>query len=112
MKKDSKREKTTFTAREVAVLIEELRSQFRVFGEGQSALRDKVDTIMGMVAKNCEDIVMLNMRTDGIKTDINKINGKLVQIEEDIRIIKNDIRSIKEDIKTFDKRISHLETVK
>jgi hypothetical protein len=95
--------------REFGVILEKIYSEFKIFGEGLAGLREKVDTTMGMVAKTREDITMLNMRTDGIKSDINKISGKLVQIEEDIRMIKNDIRTIKED---FGKRIAHLEEVK
>ncbi|PIQ87609.1 MAG: hypothetical protein COV74_00030 [Candidatus Omnitrophica bacterium CG11_big_fil_rev_8_21_14_0_20_45_26] len=39
-----------FTAREVAVLVEEFRSEFRAFGEGLQDLREKVDRIEGRLA--------------------------------------------------------------
>jgi len=57
---------------------------------------------MGMVAKNREDIAMLNLRVSGIKDDLTKMNGKLAKIEEDIRIIKTD----------FNQRLIHLESLK
>jgi len=106
MKKETKKSKTEFSGTAVGALIENLESQFRVFGEKLGTLEDKLDSTMGMVAKNREDITMLNIKTDGIKNDINKLSGKFVQIEEDIRVIKSDVRSIKDD---FGKRLTHLE---
>ncbi len=100
--KKPKPAKTAFTATEVGALIEDLRSRFKVFGEKLNSVDDKLDATMGMVAKNREDITMLNLRTIGIKGDITKINGKLAKIEEDLRIIKTD----------FDKRLTRLEAIK
>ena len=85
--------------REFAVILEKIHSEIKVIIEGQNSLRDKLDGTMGMVAKNREDITMLNIKTDGIKDDLTKMNGKLTQIGEDIRIIKSD----------FGKRLTTLE---
>jgi len=68
--------------REFTVILEELRSEFRAYGEGLSALREKVDGIFEMTGKNTEDISTIRI---------------------DIRVIKN-------DMKMFDKRLSMLET--
>jgi peptidoglycan hydrolase CwlO-like protein len=88
--------------REFAVILEKIYSEIKVIVEGQGALRDKLDSTMGMVAKNREDITMLNIRVSGIKDDLTKMNGKLAQIEEDIRILKTD----------FAKRLTRLEAIK
>ena len=112
MKKPANKTREHNSDREFAVVLEKIYAEFKTFGEGLAGIKDKLDSTMGMVAKNMEDITMLNIRSDVVKNDVTKINGKLAQIEEDIRIIKNDTRSIKEDIKVFDKRLTHLETVK
>ena len=67
--------------REFTVVLEALHSDFRVFGEGLSALREKVAGIFEMTGKNTEDIAF----------------------------IKTDIRIIRNDLKVFEKRISLLE---
>jgi len=67
--------------KEFTIVLKGLRSEFRTFGEGLSALRAKVEAIFEMTGKNTED-------TTFIKTDL--------------RIIKN-------DLKGFDKRVSALE---
>jgi len=98
MKKDSP--KKAAPDREFAVILEKVYSEIKTLGEGQSALSEKLDGITGMVAKNTEDIswqkLELGMKYDKINTELNKINGKLVRIED--------------NLKASDKRISHLET--
>ena len=69
MKKDTK-DKTTMTAREVAVLIEDLRSQFRVFGEGLTGLREKVDSIANALANVIERITAIELRLTRLETKV------------------------------------------
>jgi predicted translin family RNA/ssDNA-binding protein len=88
--------------REFAVILEKIYTDIKALGEGQAVLRDKMDTTIGMVAKNTEDVTMLNLSMSVVKSDLTKISGKLAKIEEDIRIIKSD----------FDKRLTHLEALK
>ena len=98
MKKETKRNETTMTAREVAVLVEDFRSQFRVFGEDLSAVKRKVDALFEEVSKQKEEIFI-------IKADINIIKG-------DIKIMRVDIAEIKETLKDHTNRIAHLEVAK
>jgi hypothetical protein len=74
--------------REFSVILEGLRSDFRVYGEGLSDLREKV--------------VKLSDKVDGIF----EMTGKNT---EDISFIKTDIRAIRNDLKIFNKRITLLE---
>ena len=48
MKKNTKA-KTTMTANEVAVLIEDLRSQFKIFGEDLSEVKTKLNTMVEVI---------------------------------------------------------------
>ena len=68
MKKESKETKNTMTAREVAVLIEDLRSQFRIFGEGLTALREKVDSIANALANVIERITTIELRLSRLES--------------------------------------------
>jgi predicted translin family RNA/ssDNA-binding protein len=99
MKKKPKKSKEFDESREFGAVLEKIYSDIKIISEGQSVLRDKLDATMGMVAKNVENITMLNIRTSGIKDDLTKMNGKLTHIEEDLRIIKSE----------FNKRLTLLE---
>ena len=102
MKKEINKPKKFDNEREFAVILEKIYSEIKIISEGQTALRDKLDSTMGMVAKNTEDITMLNLRVSNVKDELAKMNGKLAKIEEDIRVIKTD----------FGKRLTHLEALK
>lgn len=97
-KNDTSKEKTTFTAREVAVLVEDLKSQFRIFGDELKTINKRLEGIETTQARMWEKLTQIDLR--------------LIKVESDIATIKQDIAYIKEDLKTFDKRISHLETIK
>lgn len=88
--------------REFGVILEKVYSEVKIIAEGQSGLRDKLDSTMGMVAKNTEDITLLRILADNAKHELSKINGKLAKIEDDLRIIKED----------FSKRLTRLEALK
>jgi peptidoglycan hydrolase CwlO-like protein len=87
MKKNSKN-KTTMTAGEVAILVEDLKSQFRVFGEELKTLNSKVDGVATNQAETLERVTLLEITS---------------------RKIQADIAEIKTD---FGKRLTHLEAVK
>ena len=95
MKKDANKDKTTMTAQEVGVLIEDLRSQFRIFGEHLSTVK--------------EDLSAVKKKVDAIFEEAGRQKEDVFIIKSDIRIIKNDIAEIKETLKSHDKRIAHLE---
>ena len=88
MKKDNKND--TMTAREVAVLVEEFKSQFRVFGESLDAVKSRLDSVFNQVGKLTEDVSIIKI---------------------DIKFIKADIAEIKNTLKGHDKRLTHLEEV-
>ena len=98
-KKAKTSSKTSFTAREVATLIEDLHTKFGTVAEQLESLADKVDATMGMVADNKQTLTMHGIRLSGIEDEMKKIKGKLVKIEDDVRVIKSD----------FGKRLTHLE---
>ena len=94
MKKDTK-DKSMMTAREVAVLIEDLRSQFRIFGEQLNAVENRLENKIGGIAANQA-----------------KTLERVTLLEITARKIQTDITEIKETFKTHDKRLTHLEALK
>ncbi|MFH1645631.1 MAG: hypothetical protein ABIB11_04340 [Candidatus Omnitrophota bacterium] len=99
----------TFTPAQVGALIERLEGQFKLFGEKLDSLGDKLDSTNGMVARNKEDVTMINLNVSGIKHDITKINGKMAIMENDIRVMKTDITEIKDNVKTHNTRLTRVE---
>jgi len=61
MKKNAK-DKTTMASQEVAILLEDLRSQFGVFGDGLAAIRDKAESIANTLASVMERITAIELR--------------------------------------------------
>ncbi len=94
MKDKGSQDKTTMTTREVAVLIEDLRSQFRIFGEQLKAVEARLEG-----------------KIEGISANQAKTLEKITSLEITVRKIQTDIADIKDTFKTHDKRISHLETI-
>ena len=102
MKKETNKDKTTMTAREVAVLVEDFRSQFRIFGEDLSTVKQRVETIFEEQGRIKEAIFIIKADINVIKSDIKEIKARLDRIEGDVKVIK-------EDLKVSDRRISRLE---
>ena len=92
---------------------EKIYSEFQTFGEGLSGLRDKMDGIAGMVAKNSEQINLSSLQLSVIKDDMNKINGKMAQVEVDINTIKNTLKTAQQESQSlkdkYEKRIKKVE---
>jgi hypothetical protein len=65
-----------FTPREVAVLVEELRSEFRHVSEGLRGLEEKltnrIDGIAANQAKTLEEITDIKIRLTRIETNFEK----------------------------------------
>ncbi len=118
-KKDDK-----FSPTEVGALIEDLRSQFKVFGEGLSDLREKVDTLAGKVDTLAGKVDTLTgivnheakksdlSRIDiaNLKMDVANLKTTVSRIEEDIRIIKDNLvsKADRKDFEILEKKVASL----
>lgn len=103
--------KKEFTATEVVMILERMEKQFRVFGEVQDALKNRVDAMFEMVGKNTEDIEMImlditGMKLDiaGMKLDISSIKAELVEINH-----KLEQKIDRREFNRLEKRVSFLE---
>ena len=62
----------------VRILLEDIRSQFRAFGEGQQDIQRQLKNIREMGAKNTEDIEVIKLDIAFIKTELKKF----IRVEE------------------------------
>ena len=90
------------TTQEVAVLIEDLRSQFRIFGEQLKAVETRLDN----------KIDKLDGKIEGIATNQARTLERVTSLEITARKIQSDISEIKETLKDHSGRLAHLETAK
>lgn len=110
MKKQAKKDK--FSSSEVGALIDQLRGEFKVFGEGLNDLREKLDAVTGMVAENSEKVTLSRIEIGVLKNELFKVNGKLARIEESIHLINNNFKSRvdRKDFEILEKKVASLTT--
>ena len=97
-----KKEKNTNGNTGFSVILEKIYSEFKVFGEGQKALTEKVDTVFEELGEQKEEIT-------GIKMDMRIIKTDIATLKTDVSILKKDVSEIKEG---SGKRLTHLESVR
>ncbi len=100
MKKQAKKD-NKFSPTEVGALIEDLRSQFKVFGEGLKDLREKVDTLAGKVDTLTGIVNHEAKKSDLSRIDIANLKNAVNRIEEQMRLIRDNLAS-KADHKDFE----------
>lgn len=103
MKKSSK--SNTFTASQVGTLIEELRSDFKVFGEGLVVLTSKVDVLDGKVDVLDSRVSSLELRMTGVEIRLTSVETRLTRVE----IVLKPLHTM---LSNHESRIVSLETVK
>ena len=101
---DKKLNKKSFTTTQVGVLVEELRSEFRVFGDELSAVKAQGKNTNIQVGKLTEEITV-------IKTDIRFIKEDIKILKKDVSVLKEDVNGIKTTLEGQDKRLERLESV-
>lgn len=93
--------KKTETRDQYTVVLEDLRSNFKVFGEGLSLLNNKVDKMDG--------------RLDGIDGRLDGMDGRLGRVESDLAILKGEVALIRhnqvtrDEFKLLESRVLNLE---
>ncbi|MEA2097745.1 MAG: hypothetical protein U9P70_01570 [Patescibacteria group bacterium] len=105
MKKISKQEKK-YTDNNMSVVLERIESQFKIFGESQSLLIDNVNNFKKDVKNQFmafgEAQDLLSNKVDNIEVKVDKIDERLIRIEDDVVEIKHKL-SEKVDLKDFQK---------
>lgn len=101
MRKPKSKSKDKFSATEVGTLVEQFRSEFKVFGEDLTTLKDDVKATKEMVGKNFERITLLEI---AVRDIVNKISALTASID---RLAKT--KTDREEFKALEGRVGILE---
>jgi hypothetical protein len=108
-----------FTAAEVGVLIEDLRSQFRVFGEGQDIIKNHIDgleTRFDTLERRFDTLEIkvtgIDMKTEAVRTNQVRTLERITGLEISVARILEDTTGIKKIVADHENRITRLETSK
>ena len=105
VKKDDK-----FSPTEVGALIEDLLGQFKVFGEGLNDLREKVDTLTGIVNHEAKKSDLSRMDIATLKADIATLKADVATLKADVRFIRDNFASKadRKDFELLEKKVASL----
>jgi len=116
--------------RRANVLREEMLSQFRMFGESLSIIREEVTGIKPRLDRVEEKVTVLEsaVRTNGrdinalkdavhrnteaihaVQADVVILKSDVAILKLDVSILKSDVSEIKGDIKVYNQRLSAIE---
>lgn len=90
------------------IVLEELRSQFKVFGESLDGFRKETRERLDKLEKNqevtLEYLYRIDDRLNEIEKDLKEIKAKLKTIDEN-KVDKIELDSLKEKIKEIEKKL-------
>jgi len=93
---------------QVEIMLEDIRSDFKVFGEGLNDVRRELGEVKGTVALILEDIDEIKSDIVEMKSDIVEMKSDIVEMKSDIVEIKSDIVEIKSDIVEIREELSEV----
>ncbi len=84
--------------------LEDLRSQFKVFGEGLDAVRKKGDETFEAVGELKEDVAVL-------KEDVSILKEDMLEVKEELHLIRNELKEkvTRDEFLALEHRVSRLE---
>lgn len=83
------------------VVLEDLRSHFRAFGENLSITRDRVERMDEAVARTEKEVMHLRLR-------VGNIEGSNQEIKEELALIRHSLIT-REELKYLESRVGRLE---
>ena len=92
----------TFTAREVGALIEDLRAQFRTFGEGLEDIRGRLAALEAEVREFRDFASLQRLVSEKLRDNLNSLTAMS-------RKITADIAAMRDDFKRFEARVGAVE---
>ena len=99
-----KKSKAAFTAGEVGVILEEIRSQQRAIFEGQDFIKARIEAIETIQARTWEKIAEIDLRLIRVEKKVEDIDLRLIRMEKNAT-------EVKESVQDHTNRIAHLETL-
>ena len=100
--------------REYKVVLEELQSQFRTFGEGLEDVRGHVERIEVDVLQIKEDVVILKVDVGVLKVDVGQLKEDVGLLKTQISFVRKALPTVatKDDLIPLERRVSALESAR
>ena len=98
--------------REFKVILEDLRSQFRTFGEGMDAMRSDVSTLKSDVSTLKSDVSILKSDVSILRSDVFTLKIDVADLKLNMAFVRKVLPTLatKDDLLVFDKRLKVLES--
>ena len=95
----------------VAILLEGLKSDFKIFGESLAAVREKGEATFEEVGRLREDVSVLKTDVAELKTDVGILKSDMQTVKEELHLIRNDLKEkvSREEFIFLEGRVTQLE---
>ncbi|HBE89753.1 MAG: hypothetical protein A3E37_02505 [Candidatus Andersenbacteria bacterium RIFCSPHIGHO2_12_FULL_46_9] len=103
-----KRSKTTKKRDEYTVVLEDIRDNFRAFGEALQLVIDKVQQIEALQQGTENKLQKIEASQHGTETRLEKIETSVDVIKTEVRLIRRDQVS-RDEFDLLEKRVSRIE---
>ena len=96
--------------------VDQLKTDFQVFGETLTGVKSKVDVMWNEMGRQKENILVIKTDVAILKTDVAVLKTDVAVLKSDVAILKTDVAELKSDMKevkatlhSHDKRLAKLE---
>lgn len=96
-------------SRRTDVLLEKLLADFKTFGEGLSAVRERLERIEPKVNQLAEDVELIKLISRKNADEMVALKGWVRKLSDDNDSLKLEIKLLRDDLKAFDKRLAAVE---
>ncbi len=100
--KNFNRNKKAISKDRTAVILEDIKSQFTVFGESLSSVSDKVDKLEAGQG-------VLNEKVDKLGTKVGVIDERLKNVEVKVDVIDERLKNVEVKVDAIDERLIRVE---
>jgi chromosome segregation ATPase len=110
-------------ARALAVVIEEQRAQFKVFGEALQGVRDNLTDLRGEMDRRFDgvdreialvkgEIVVVKGDLSAVKGELSVVKGELSVVKTDLSLVKSAVLETNRDVKDLRRSVGELDARK
>jgi len=96
------------------IILEEMRSNFKIFGEVLGGFGEKLDVVRKKGDATFEEVGKIRLELNEVNVRLDGIDGRLDNIEIEVKSLRKDFDLIKsslkeKDIKQFEERLIRIE---
>jgi chromosome segregation ATPase len=107
----TKRTKSEENRDQYTVVLEDLRGQFKVFGEGLDAVRADMNEVRKQGNATFEAVGELKEDVAVLKEDVAVLKGDMQEVKEELHLIRNELKEkvSRDEFVALEHRVSRLE---